>query len=107
MDSISSCSSVSAIKSRTFGTSDSKALTLNLRNGVTAFSNSKVGSSRVPPMGTSGNTQPKIVTGENGYVLEDVPHLIDYIPDLPVWNLIPFDVCIELCVCFPVERERK
>lgn len=26
----------------------------------------------------------KIVTGDEGYVLEDVPHLSDYIPDLPV-----------------------
>jgi hypothetical protein len=29
-------------------------------------------------------SEPKIVTGEAGYVLEDVPHLTDYIPDLPV-----------------------
>jgi 6-phosphofructokinase 1 len=27
-------------------------------------------------------TEPKIVSGEFGYVLEDVPHLSDYIPDL-------------------------
>ncbi|EXB24699.1 6-phosphofructokinase 3 [Morus notabilis] len=27
----------------------------------------------------------KIVTGEAGYVLEDVPHLSDYIPDLPTY----------------------
>ncbi|KAJ0568035.1 putative 6-phosphofructokinase [Helianthus annuus] len=27
--------------------------------------------------------QMKIETGEAGYVLEDVPHLTDYIPDLP------------------------
>ncbi|GMP35007.1 hypothetical protein CsSME_00007646 [Camellia sinensis var. sinensis] len=34
-------------------------------------------------MGTSSADQRKIVTGDNGYVLEDVPHLSDYIPDLP------------------------
>lgn len=28
--------------------------------------------------------QPKIVTGDCGYILEDVPHLSDYIPHLPV-----------------------
>ncbi|KAF5803451.1 putative 6-phosphofructokinase [Helianthus annuus] len=28
--------------------------------------------------------QMKIETGEAGYVLEDVPHLTDYIPDLPI-----------------------
>lgn len=32
----------------------------------------------------NGNSQRKIVTGAAGYVLEDVPHLSDYIPDLPV-----------------------
>lgn len=31
-----------------------------------------------------GLTEPKVVTGPAGYVLEDVPHLSDYIPDLPV-----------------------
>jgi len=29
-------------------------------------------------------SEPKIVTGDAGYVLEDVPHFTDYIPDLPV-----------------------
>lgn len=28
----------------------------------------------------------KVEKGEYGYVLEDVPHLTDYIPDLPVRN---------------------
>ena len=31
-----------------------------------------------------GDPKKKIVFGEAGYVLEDVPHLSDYIPDLPV-----------------------
>lgn len=30
------------------------------------------------------NSELKIVTGDAGYVLEDVPHLTDYLPDLPV-----------------------
>ena len=33
---------------------------------------------------SNGNSKPKIVTGSAGYVLEDVPHLTDYIPHLPV-----------------------
>ncbi|KAK9208668.1 hypothetical protein WN944_001028 [Citrus x changshan-huyou] len=33
----------------------------------------------------NGNSQRKIVTGSAGYVLEDVPHLSDYIPDLPTY----------------------
>jgi 6-phosphofructokinase 1 len=36
-------------------------------------------------MGCSENSQLKIVNGDAGYVLEDVPHLTDYIPDLPVY----------------------
>lgn len=35
-------------------------------------------------MGSSPNSKPKIVRGSAGYILEDVPHLIDYIPELPV-----------------------
>ncbi|PKU81064.1 ATP-dependent 6-phosphofructokinase 6 isoform X2 [Dendrobium catenatum] len=29
--------------------------------------------------------EPKLVHGEAGYVLEDVPHFVDYIPDLPTY----------------------
>ncbi|XP_059634874.1 ATP-dependent 6-phosphofructokinase 3-like [Cornus florida] len=36
-------------------------------------------------MALSGNSQQKIVTGDAGYVLEDVPHLSDYIPDLSTY----------------------
>ncbi|XP_040371528.1 ATP-dependent 6-phosphofructokinase 6 isoform X2 [Rosa chinensis] len=36
-------------------------------------------------MGISANSEPKIITGDAGYVLEDVPHLSDYIPDLPTY----------------------
>jgi len=38
-------------------------------------------------MGEVTNSQQqkkKIVIGDDGYVLEDVPHLSDYIPNLPV-----------------------
>lgn len=30
------------------------------------------------------SVQMKVETGDAGYVLEDVPHLSDYIPNLPV-----------------------
>ncbi|XP_073278314.1 ATP-dependent 6-phosphofructokinase 3-like [Primulina huaijiensis] len=36
-------------------------------------------------MGLECNSMPKIVNGEYGYILEDVPHLSDYIPNLPVY----------------------
>ncbi|KAF9681072.1 hypothetical protein SADUNF_Sadunf06G0187500 [Salix dunnii] len=34
----------------------------------------------------AGVSQIKTVNGEGGYVLEDVPHLTDYIPDLPTYR---------------------
>ncbi|XP_022731635.1 ATP-dependent 6-phosphofructokinase 3-like [Durio zibethinus] len=34
-------------------------------------------------MGNPSDTQMKLVSGAAGYVLEDVPHLTDYLPDLP------------------------
>uniref|UniRef100_A0A2P2IZB0 ATP-dependent 6-phosphofructokinase n=2 Tax=Rhizophora mucronata TaxID=61149 RepID=A0A2P2IZB0_RHIMU len=33
-----------------------------------------------------GSSRPKIVTGDYGYVLEDVPHLTDYLSDLPTYS---------------------
>ncbi|RZS22731.1 hypothetical protein BHM03_00055550 [Ensete ventricosum] len=53
-------------------------------------------SSADPPPGSAASSQVmeidpgstlKIVKGEFGYVLEDVPHLTDYLPDLPVSSL--------------------
>lgn len=41
-------------------------------------------------MECSQNSQMKIVKGDAGYVLEDVPHLTDYIPDLPVTLFLCF-----------------
>lgn len=38
--------------------------------------------------GLTGRSLAKIVSGDAGFVLEDVPHLTDYIPDLPVRNNI-------------------
>ncbi|XP_054785740.1 ATP-dependent 6-phosphofructokinase 3-like [Prosopis cineraria] len=37
-------------------------------------------------MASCVNCKPKIVTGTLGYVLEDVPHLSDYIPNLPTFS---------------------
>ncbi|MED6146911.1 ATP-dependent 6-phosphofructokinase 3 [Stylosanthes scabra] len=34
-------------------------------------------------MGSSVNSKPKVIKGPAGYVLEDVPHFSDYIPELP------------------------
>ncbi|XP_010526423.1 PREDICTED: ATP-dependent 6-phosphofructokinase 1-like [Tarenaya hassleriana] len=36
-------------------------------------------------MASAGNSDRKIINGPAGYVLEDVPHLSDYIPNLPTY----------------------
>ncbi|KAI3468168.1 hypothetical protein Pfo_024831 [Paulownia fortunei] len=36
-------------------------------------------------MGSQSNYQMKVVAGDFGYVLQDVPHLTDYIPNLPTY----------------------
>ncbi|XP_031387963.1 ATP-dependent 6-phosphofructokinase 3-like isoform X2 [Punica granatum] len=77
--SISRFASVSAPKFRCFDPTISKPAPANHR--------------RYPPMSNgapapdSSNPVPdrKVVPGEAGYVLEDVPHLSDYIPDLPTY----------------------
>ncbi|KAF8400915.1 hypothetical protein HHK36_014218 [Tetracentron sinense] len=85
MESISNCSSISTPKFRCFDPSNSNPTSSNPTNHFVNFSsvsNSNPRSSR-GAMGFSSKSQPKIVTGDAGYVLEDVPHLSDYIPDLP------------------------
>jgi hypothetical protein len=47
-------------------------------------------------------SEPKIVTGDAGYVLEDVPHFTDYIPDLPV----TLSLSLSLRVFLVVEKNR-
>jgi 6-phosphofructokinase 1 len=34
---------------------------------------------------SESTTQMKVVHGDAGYILEDVPHLSDYVPNLPVF----------------------
>ncbi|KAK4412564.1 ATP-dependent 6-phosphofructokinase [Sesamum alatum] len=36
-------------------------------------------------MASMSNYQMKVITGDSGYVLQDVPHLTDYIPNLPTY----------------------
>ncbi|OAY84413.1 ATP-dependent 6-phosphofructokinase 3-like [Ananas comosus] len=56
---------------------------LSVVNAPLENGDSKPRSSR--KMGSESKLSPKIVVGEAGYVLEDVPHLMDYIPDLPTY----------------------
>ncbi|XP_057504803.1 ATP-dependent 6-phosphofructokinase 6-like [Actinidia eriantha] len=46
---------------------------------------SKSDGDATPDMAHASGYQAKIVTGDAGYVLEDVPHLSDHIPDLPTY----------------------
>lgn len=80
MDSISSSASIFAPKFRCFDPPTSKPPTANHRhcsrpNGTM----DPAGGVASPPVADR-----KIVNGDDGYVLEDVPHLSDYIPDLLV-----------------------
>ncbi|XP_013606354.1 PREDICTED: ATP-dependent 6-phosphofructokinase 7 [Brassica oleracea var. oleracea] len=36
-------------------------------------------------MSSPKSNKPKIVNGPGGYILQDVPHLVDYLPDLPTY----------------------
>ncbi|KAI9161973.1 hypothetical protein LWI28_022517 [Acer negundo] len=85
MDStISSSASLSIPKFRCFDPTYAYSPTAaNHRRSFTNFSPT-FKSSSIVNMVDSDNSERKIVTGDAGYVLEDVPHLSDYIPDLPV-----------------------
>ncbi|KAJ4835597.1 ATP-dependent 6-phosphofructokinase 3 [Turnera subulata] len=65
-------------------TTNSSALSFSAR-AAGSGSGIKVGSPRSRVVMASTPSKPKIVTGDYGYVLEDVPHLTDYLPDLPTY----------------------
>ena len=58
-------------------------------------------------MGNPAVSEPKIVTGSAGYVLEDVPHLSDYIADVPVILYLPYSLCSKFSVWFPRKQRKK
>lgn len=85
--SISSSSLITAPRSKCFDPTESISLTSN----TTPHSQGPNPAAAVElegKMGISSDSvyKPKFVTGDSGYVLEDVPHLSDYIPDLPTYN---------------------
>ncbi|TXG68796.1 hypothetical protein EZV62_003731 [Acer yangbiense] len=86
MDStISSSASLSIPKFRCFDPTYAYSPTAaNHRRSFSNFSPTFKSSSRVNMVDIE-NYERKIVTGDAGYVLEDVPHLSDYIPDLPTY----------------------
>ncbi|KAG8643361.1 hypothetical protein MANES_11G031700v8 [Manihot esculenta] len=93
MDTISSSASISTPRFRCFDPSNSyHATTVNHRpyfltfsaNPTTAGISTRDSSSK-DAMGDSTVYEPKIITGDAGYVLEDVPHLTDHISDLPTY----------------------
>ena len=91
MDCVRSLNSISALKLRGLDRCNtiSKSVGSNSTNGF------------VELMGTSGDAPRKIVTGDAGYVLEDVPHLTDYVADLPVLSL-SLSPSLYICVCVVV-----
>lgn len=53
---------------------------------VSSSSNLRSSSRSSAAMGSEKKSEPKIVHGDGGYVLEDVPHLTDYIKNLPNYS---------------------
>ncbi|XP_050388011.1 ATP-dependent 6-phosphofructokinase 3-like [Argentina anserina] len=72
------CSSSSAIVSLKSPGSDSNSVS---RNSFACLS----GSGQKVESGVVMENKAKILLGDNGYVLEDVPHFSDYIPNLPTY----------------------
>ncbi|XP_062087585.1 ATP-dependent 6-phosphofructokinase 3-like [Humulus lupulus] len=88
MDLISSSNSLSTPRFRCFDPTNSyPEHTTNHKHYIRTFSNSHSNShshsNSASEMGLLTDSDPKIVTGDAGYVLEDVPHLSDYLPRLP------------------------
>lgn len=67
-----------------FATFDSRNSSVNYSPGLKSRATKTNGA-----LTMDGKSQLKIVTGEAGFVLEDVPHLSDYIQDLPVLLFLP------------------
>ncbi|KAI0491904.1 hypothetical protein KFK09_026166 [Dendrobium nobile] len=62
--------------------------TFGLRSSLSSINAGADGKFRFPlgrAMAPELRNEPKLVHGEAGYVLEDVPHFVDYIPDLPTY----------------------
>ncbi|KAJ4833291.1 ATP-dependent 6-phosphofructokinase 3 [Turnera subulata] len=78
---ISSSASLSTPKFRCFDPSNSYHASTNHNHYFLTFPSNNPTTRGVT--GESRKHEPKTITGEFGYVLEDVPHLTDYIPDLP------------------------
>lgn len=82
MHSVSNSSSINAFKSSSDNNRNRKLDNPNRRKDKSKFSPR---SSIMGPPKATALSEPKVVTGDHGYVLEDVPHLTDYIPDLPTY----------------------
>lgn len=87
MESISSTASLFTPTFKCFDPSNLYSATFDSRNSSVNYS-SGLRSRATKTNGAltmDGKSQLKIVTGEAGFVLEDVPHLSDYIQDLPTY----------------------
>lgn len=81
MDSVHACP-IASLKN--FRSLDSSRSSSSFRNRSVSFGSGLRNGYSPVVMEASNGYKRKIVTGSAGYVLEDVPHLSDYIPDLPV-----------------------
>ncbi|KAJ7963090.1 ATP-dependent 6-phosphofructokinase [Quillaja saponaria] len=76
--------SISSPRFRCFDPSNYYDLTPSPRHYYPASFSPKSKSHSTGDSAKDNNLEPKITTGDAGYVLEDVPHLSDYSPELPV-----------------------
>lgn len=61
---------------------------LDLKDPVPAAAANGGGATKASPAAKWAEKK-KLVGGDAGYVLEDVPHLTDYMPQLPVRSRVP------------------
>ena len=103
---ISSSASLSAPRFRCFDPTNSYTTTTPNHNPIPRHRNNYKGT-----LANSVNCEPKIVSGEAGYVLEDVPHFTDYIPDLPVRISLSLSLSLShfkaLCGCWEMKGKIK
>ncbi|GMN37108.1 hypothetical protein TIFTF001_006551 [Ficus carica] len=89
MDLISSSASITSPRFRCFDPTNTYPETPNHRryfsSPLSSSSPRSENSNTTSAMGFSMTSEPKIETGDFDYVLEDVPHLTDYLPDLPTY----------------------
>ncbi|XP_071723013.1 ATP-dependent 6-phosphofructokinase 3-like [Rutidosis leptorrhynchoides] len=81
-----SISNLRKFSSVSIGSGRKKKSPINKNRKRVGLGSPPPGMTSTPPTTSPKYSHRKIVNGEFGYVLEDVPHFADYIPDLPTYT---------------------